>query len=68
MAKKYLKIYSSSLAIREAQIKTTLRVHLTAVRMVKADKQLTTNAGGLWGEVASVTVSVLANWCRHYGH
>jgi hypothetical protein len=44
MDKKYLKKCSISLAIKEIQIKTTLRFHLTLCRMIIIKKQTTTSA------------------------
>jgi hypothetical protein len=68
MAKNHRKKCSPSLAIKERQIKTTPRFHLTPVRIAIIKTQPLTCVGEDVGKKEpSYTAGRDANWCSHSG-
>jgi hypothetical protein len=66
MLKKQLKKCSTSLVIREMQIKTTLKFHLTPVR--KAEIKNSDAGENVEKEEHSSIVGGIARWYNHFGN
>ena len=66
MAKRHMKRSSTSLILREMQIKTTMKCHLTQLR-VDIIKKSVSAGGDVETRKPSDTVGGNTNWCSRYG-
>ena len=67
MRSMHMKIFSASLAVREVQIKTTVRYHYPPTGMAKIKNSDTTKCWWGFRETGSYMADGNIKWCSHSG-